>query len=198
MNYNNTGKEKEIKQNKHYKTGLYSVKLSKNNKAKDFMVARLVAESFLNNKNNKPIVMHKGNINDNSIENIKYAYICESKFNTYKKGNRKIGQPSGNIISYKNKRYKKLSDLARDYNIEPKNFFKRIENGWTLDEVLTIKVDIKNRGGKPYYYDYYGKLMTVKQIAKLNNIDAKLINKRLGYGWNIYEAAEIKKGNKNG
>jgi hypothetical protein len=36
--------------------------------------------------------------------------------------------------------------------------------------------------------------MSSKQIAKMNNISLELLNHRLQKGWNIYEAAEIKKG----
>ena len=197
LNYNNTGKTKELKL-KLNKYGYYEVKLSKNNKTKDFMVGKLVAEHFINTtkKNNKMEVMHIRNSKDNSVENLRYAYRSEILHNMYKKGSRKIGKPSKNIITYKGKSYKSYSDIGKDYGIDSRNFFKRIYRGWTLDEATAIKVDIKNKGGKPLFYNYYGHKMTVYQISRITGISAKLINKRLGRGWNIYEASEVKKGEK--
>ena len=47
-NYNNTNQTKELKL-KLNRYGYYEVKLSKNNKARDYMVGRLVAEHFISN-----------------------------------------------------------------------------------------------------------------------------------------------------
>ena len=123
LNYNNTGKIRNLKI-KINKYGFSEVKLSKNNKAKDFMVARLVAEAFIPNPANKPQVMHisKDGTN-NKVENLKWAYCSQVKFNTYKKGSRKIGIPSLNTISYKEKAYKNYTDMARDYRYRTTNIF---------------------------------------------------------------------------
>lgn len=69
LNYNNTGQIKELKQ-KLNRYGYYEVKLSKNNKTKDFMVGRLVAEHFIDNRNFKDKVIHKKEVTNNSIENL--------------------------------------------------------------------------------------------------------------------------------
>lgn len=191
LNYNNTGKEKELKYNIQW-TGLASVKLSKNNKGKDFMVARLVAEYFIPNPKNKPQVMHiSKNILDNSVDNLMWAYIPEIKFNMYKRGSRKIGIPSDNKISYKGKRYKNLSALARDYNISPKNFDKRLRYGWTLEEALEIPQEREELILNKKLYEYNGKLYSVKQLAKIANIQTKCFYKRLARGWSVEEAVEI-------
>lgn len=43
-------------------------------------------------------------------------------------------------------------------------------------------------------YEYYGEILSTKDIAERNNIDPKLIRRRLtNLYWNIYEAAEIPK-----
>lgn len=191
LNYNNTGKPKELKL-KINRCGYKEVKLSKNNKTKDFMVAHLVAEHFISNPKKCTLVTHIDNnkLND-CYTNLKWVYLSETRFLAYKNGNRK-GNPSENIISYKGKRYKSYSALAKDNNVkEPKQLFKRLYRGWDLETALEVSVNIEHKGSKPYYYDYYGKLLTVYQIAEKNNVSAKLINKRLGRGWNIYEAAEI-------
>lgn len=194
LNYNNTGKPRLLKQ-KINKLGFLEVKLSKNNKTKDFMVARLVAEHFIpNNKNCDVVINIDGDRLNCHKDNLQWVFHSEQRHLMYNKGKRKIGKPSGNIISYRNKGYKKYSDIAKDYNMKPKNFYKRLNRGWSIEEIVNIPVDEKNKGGKPKFYEYYGKLMTVKQISKLTGISSKLINKRLGYGWNIYESAEIMKG----
>lgn len=197
LNYNNTGKVKELKL-KLNRYGYYEVKLSKNNKAKDFMVGKLVAEHFLEYiiKNDEMEVMHIKDSKNNEVENLRYAYRSEILHNMYKKGSRKIGKPSDNIITYRGKSYKNYSSIGKDYGIDRRNFFKRMYRGWTLDEITKIPVKIENKGNKPYFYDYYGRRMTVYQISKLTGISAKLINKRLGRGWNIYEASEVMKGEK--
>lgn len=191
LNYNNTGKPRNLKI-KINKYGFAEVKLSKKNKTRDFMVARLVAKSFIPNPNNKPQVMHiSKDGTDNSVDNLKWAYKSEIKFHMYKKGSRKIGKPSKNIISYKGKRYKSYKDMALDNNIDYKNFNKRMSRGWELEECLEVPVSIDNCGGKPFYYKYEGKLMTLEELSKINNIDVKVIRKRLYRKWNINEAVEI-------
>ena len=44
-------------------------------------------------------------------------------------------------------------------------------------------------------YEYYGQILPTKEIAKINNIEPKLIRQRIrNLYWNIYESAEIPKG----
>lgn len=100
LNYNNTGKPKELKI-KINKYGFPEVSLSQNNKKKDFMLARLVAQHFIPNPKNCPIVTNIDNDKTNcSVDNLKWVYVSESRHLMYKKGNRKIGKPSKNIISF--------------------------------------------------------------------------------------------------
>lgn len=74
-------------------------------------------------------------------------------------------------------------------------FYNRINRGWSLEEALEIPINI-NSGKRPYFYNYYGKDMTLEQISKITKIKKELIYKRIRNGWNIYEAAEIPKQNK--
>lgn len=196
LNYNNTGKPKELKL-KVNKYGYNEVKLSKNNKAKDFLVAHLVAEHFISNPKRCTLVTHIDNnkLND-CYTNLKWVYLSETRFLAYKNGNRK-GKSSGNIISYKRKRYRTYKKLAEDYNMSPKLFYKRLQEGWSLQETLEIPEHTIKPGTKPYLYKYYNQYLTLNEISKINNIPKKIIAKRLGRGWNIYEAAEIKVGGKN-
>lgn len=194
LNYNNTHKIQNLKIKINH-LGYREVKLSKNNKTKDFMVARLVAQAFIPNPKKCELVTHKDNnkLNDN-VNNLKWVYTSEAKYLMYKNGNRKIGKASKYKITFKNKRYKKYSEIAKDYNMKPSQLMSRLNKGWSINEATEIKVDHKNCGGKPYYYKYYESFMTLKQISNITGVSAKLINKRLNNGWNIYEAAEIMKG----
>lgn len=195
LNYNNTNKPQNLKQ-KINKCGFCEVKLSKYNKAKDYMVARLVAEAFIpNNKRCDLVINIDNNKTNNTVENLKWVYTSEAKYLVYKKGNRK-GKASKYKITINNKKYKGYSDIAKRNNMKPKDLHRRLNQGWGIEEAISIKVDKKNQGKKPYYYEYYGKIISSEKIAKINNINVKLLNQRLARGWNIYEAAEIKKGEK--
>jgi hypothetical protein len=196
LNFNNTGKPKELKQ-KINRYGYYEVKLSKNNKTKNFLVSTLVANAFLNRKNNEVEVMHIGDTSENNVENLRFGYRCEIIFNTYKRYKRE-GTPTKYKISYDKKRYATLSDMARAYNIKPDQLHKRLERGWTLNEALSIPIQKENAGGRPLFYKYYGKDMTLEQISKITGIKKEVIQKRIGRGWDIYSASEIPVSRKGG
>ena len=140
-NYNNTGKTRELKI-KVNRYGFCEVKLSKNNVAKDYMVARLVAEAFLPNPMQKPEVMHKSSDKlDNSIYNLQWAYKSETRHNMYNKGSRKNAKPSYKKITYKDKSYDKYSQIAKDLGINSHTFWNRIKRSeWGLYEALEVPV----------------------------------------------------------
>ena len=148
-NYNNSHTIKELKQklNKH---GYYEVKLSKNNKAKDYMVGRLVAEAFIPNPNYKPEVMHINSPTDNSVENLCWAYDSEVKHNTYNRRARKSGNPTFSTITYNGKNYNSYYEIAKDLGINYKTFWNRMKRGWGLYEALEIptKLGGNNDGNK--------------------------------------------------
>lgn len=189
LNYNNTGKEKLLKL-KINRYGYYEVKLSKNNKTKNYLVSTLVAKAFIENKNPDKIPIHVGDTKDNSVENIKYAYRSEMLFLTYKKGKRK-GTPSLYRFSFDGEKYNRISELARKYNIPPKQVMKRLSRGWSLSEAVEIPLKRKNKILNVALYRYNGELLSVSQIAKKYNIDKKNIYKRLSRNWSIDEVIEI-------
>lgn len=144
LNYNNTSIVRELKQ-KINRYGYMEVKLSKNNKAKDFMVARLVAMHFIPNPNYKDEVMHiSKDATDNSVLNLKWAYHSESKHNMYNKGCRKTGTPTYTKITYKGKNYKSYSSIAKKEGINIKTFFNRLYMNWSLYEALEVPVGRSN------------------------------------------------------
>jgi hypothetical protein len=189
-NYNNTGKPKllKIKVNRY---GYNEVKLSKNNKTKDYLVATLVAEHYLKKPAPDMEVIHIGENNIDSVDNLKYGYRSELLYMMYKKGHRKIGKPSKYKISYKGKQYKKKSDMAKDYGLTPKQLFRRLENGWTLDESLEIPIEREHKILNVKLYKYNGKLYSMKQLSILSGIKEKTIYNRLARKWSIEEAVEI-------
>lgn len=189
LNYNNTKKEKVLKP-KVNRYGYYEVKLSKNNKTKDFLVSTLVAKHFLENKNADKEVMHIGDVTDNRVENLKYGYRSEILHLTYKKGNRP-GKPSRYKFSYNDEHYVKISELAHKHNIPVHLLHNRLERGWTLKEAVEIPKKRKQRMLNVTLYEYQGKLMSVKQISQKYNINTKTIYKRLNSGWSIEETIEI-------
>lgn len=189
LNYNNTGKPRELKQ-KVNRYGYYEVKLSKNNKTKNFLVSTLVANTFLNKKNEDQEVMHIGDTSENSLENLKFGYRSQIIFNTYKR-NKREATPTKYKISYDRKKYTSISAIARDYNMKPDQLHSRLERGWTLNEALSIPIQKQNIGRRPLFYNYYGKDMTLEQISKLTGIPKETIQQRINRGWDIYGAAEI-------
>ena len=191
LNYNNTKQPKllKIKKNKY---GYNEVCLSKNNKRKFYLILTLVANHFLVKPAEDMIPMHIGNIDDDNVTNIAYGYRTEILHNMYKKGNRKIGKPSGNKLSYNGKSYKSISKIAEDYNISSRLLLKRLNKGWTLEEALSIpKLDNYKKLKIPLY-KYNDKLYSIKQLAEISNgISESAIRKRLARHWNIDEAVEI-------
>ena len=82
--YNKTLGGKQMKQNIHSK-GYKIVSLTKDGKTKSVFVHRIVAEAFIPNKNNLPMVNHKDEDKTNNfVENLEW---CTAKYNrSYGKG----------------------------------------------------------------------------------------------------------------
>ena len=105
-------KRDTLKLNYNNKNGYYSVKLSKSNICKKFLVHRLVAESFIPNPNNYPQVNHKDeNKQNNYVDNLEW---CTAKYNcNYGGHNEKLSKSlKGRVINEDWKR--KLSLNHRD------------------------------------------------------------------------------------
>lgn len=82
-------KNRILKQIKR-KDGYYFVNLSKNSKVKPTKVHRIIAETFIENKNNYNIINHKDNNKENNcVENLEWCTQSHNIKEAYKCGARK-------------------------------------------------------------------------------------------------------------
>jgi hypothetical protein len=87
LDYNNTKKEKIMKVSTR-KDGYQSIVLTKNGKPKQFYIHRLVAETFIPNPDNLPLINHKDcNPSNNTVSNIEWASYSHN--NSYDGAGRK-------------------------------------------------------------------------------------------------------------
>jgi hypothetical protein len=89
----NLGRVKSIKNNIFLKQALntsryYIVCLSKKGKKKTSLIHRLIAQCFVSNKNNKPVINHINMIRtDNSISNLEWCTHSENVNHSYRNNN---------------------------------------------------------------------------------------------------------------
>jgi hypothetical protein len=89
--------------------GRHTVQLSKNGKSSGFYISRLVAEAYLPNPDNLPIVAHKnGDLNDNSVENLMWASHSDNQMHRIVHGTSNRGESHGRSKL-------KASDVKRIY-----------------------------------------------------------------------------------
>ena len=96
--------------------GYPRVVLSKNSVKKSFSVHRLVAETFIENPNNYPIVNHKNSIrDDNYYENLEWTTYQGNAIHAFQNGNRKgkVGEINPQS-KYKEKDIKIIKKLHSD------------------------------------------------------------------------------------
>lgn len=85
--------------------GYYKVCLWRNGSQKSFKIHRLVAEAFLDNPNNLPIINHRDeNKQNNAVSNLEW---CNEKYNHIYSCSKKVG-------CYSNGKLIKIYDVMRD------------------------------------------------------------------------------------
>lgn len=117
LNYNHTKKEKILSQIKNNKGYLY-VDLYKNGKEKNCRVHRLVANAFIENPSNLPMVNHiDENKENNVVENLEW---CDAKYNLTYGGcqQRRVTSTDYKAIGRKNS--EKLSKQVYQYDLNRK------------------------------------------------------------------------------
>ena len=187
LDYNNTGKEK-ILQPRLNKRGQYIINLWKNNKAKQFGVGQLVAMHFLKKQNEDDVVMHIGDKTNDNVNNLKYVSLAETMYNKKKEKKKQI-----NIIDniYTSGEIRKQKKKAKENGIKGHQLYKRLYEGWSLDEAVNIPMKRKERILNKQLYKYKGKLYSVKQLAEISGINESAFRKRLARRWSIEDAVEI-------
>lgn len=195
----NTGKIKSLKylnMNKECimkprvnKRGHYSVNLYKNNKAYNFEVALLVARHFLKNENSDYVVVHIEDELDDNIKNLKYVSRSEARRIKNKKSGKQIKETV--VENFDTEEYRNWLNIAKQNGITPHQFYKRLYEGWNVNEAITIPIKRDEHILKKRLYKYNGKLMSVNQLSKISGISNLNIYKRLSRGWTIEESVEI-------
>lgn len=116
----NFGKIKSLKKKiilKQFKNtnGYFQVKLWKNKKGKQFLVHKLVAESFILNINNFPFINHiDENKENNCTNNLEW---CTAKYNcNYGTRNSRLSSPV--ICIELNKTYNSIKEASKELNIQ--------------------------------------------------------------------------------
>lgn len=194
INYNNTNQSKLLKIQVS-KKGYNRVNLWKGNKCKQYSIGLLVARAFLEKENENFVVTHIGDRSDDNVKNLKW--VSQSVANLKK--NKSIQAREIEPIYTKNEinEYKKI---ANDNNISTHQMYKRLYEGWDIDEAINIPMNRKERILRKRLYEYKDKLYSVKQLAEISEhkITDKTIYKRLARGWTVEESVEIPLAGKKG
>lgn len=131
-NYNNTGKERELKP-KVNKQGYLEVKLSIHNKTKDFMLNRLVIETFLGCKLTKnDIAMYKDNDKtNNSLDNLYLITRGQRQAITYDMGRKRY------MFEYYNETLP-IKEIAKRNGVSEELIRSRLKLDWNIYEAGEI------------------------------------------------------------
>lgn len=118
------------------KRGYLTIRLSKNGKSSKFYIHRLVAEAFISNPNNYPVINHKDEIKtNNSIDNLEW---CTQKYNI-NYGTRAIRQKETCIKNgywyedseqHKKDYYQEHKEESKKYYSNNKDHIKEVQKKW--------------------------------------------------------------------
>lgn len=165
------------------RNGYKMVKLTINGEKKDYLVHRLVAQSFLPNSNNFPQVNHKDkNRLNNKVENLEWISVEENIKHRGKTKNYYSKKEKQEIVftedwkQYKNSNYW-ISKNGQCYNSKTKRFLTPTENGKYLKYCLCSEgKKFSILAHKMVYIAFYGDYDESKQI---NHIDGNTLNNNI-------------------
>lgn len=116
------------------KDGHLRVTLSNAGEKERVFVHRLVAEAFIPNPNNLPVINHKDeNPANNSVENLEWCTISYN--NNYNERNKRIGDAEGHTILVFDKddnyieSFPSMTKAAKKYNISLTTLWRRVKDG---------------------------------------------------------------------
>ena len=128
-NYNHTGKTKKLRtftNNKGYVWVPLYDKMAK--KDKSVYVHRIVAETFLDNLENKKEINHKdGNPQNNNVTNLEWVTRSENEQHKYRVLGRKQAKNKKVICSDTNEVFESIHEAGRAKKILPQNIWKVIK-----------------------------------------------------------------------
>lgn len=153
---NSYNKEKLIKQSLNT-TGYYKVTLYKNHKRVTLMVHRLVAEYFIDNPYNYPIVDHiDGNSLNNNVSNLRWVTQRDNIFNenTYKKYRKSIDK-------YNKERIKRVYQLDNN-----KNVIRSFNSSYEAAIFMNCSVTCIRRSCETNYYKAKGYYWSYSSLGK--------------------------------
>lgn len=119
--------------------GHLRVVLCNSGKTNRVFVHRLVAESFIPNPDNLPIINHKNeNPSDNNVNNLEWCTISYN--NNYNGRNKKIGDKEGHNIQVYDKNHNyiesfpSITKAAKAYNIGLTTLWRRVQDGQLIND----------------------------------------------------------------
>ena len=129
-------KTEKILKNCKNGSGYYLVVLNKNGESKNHHIHRLVAEAFIHNPDNLPIINHKnGNKLNNSVENLEWCTYSHNTLESYRLNPRETYSPSRGKFGKDHHNSKKV--LQYDLN---GNFIREWECAREIQRRLNIHV----------------------------------------------------------
>jgi hypothetical protein len=134
-------------------------------------IHRLVAETFIHNPENKPVVNHiDGNKTNNNVENLEWVTYSENTLHAISTG----------LVTFKKGEESHASKLT---NVQTVELIKMVLNGSTNEEIAT-KFDlhpryvslIRHKKRQKHIWDkYYNTVATVKSSKIINSKDPKVL-----------------------
>ena len=86
------------------------------------------------------------------------------------------------MITYNNKDYEDLAQVAEDYNIPLHIFYNRLGYGWTLDKAVSKSV--VERHNKPIVINNTP-YRSYREVALKFNLSYEIIVERLNHDWSL-------------
>ena len=146
-------KERLLKQSVSKKTKHCSVVLCKDGQTYVRLVHRLVADAFISNPENKPVVDHiDTNPLNNSVENLRWVTVQENTLNPLTRKHQsqcKMGHPYwGRPLTDEERHKISEKNKGRKFTDEHKQKLSDSHKGKKLDDAVIRKISQKNTGQK--------------------------------------------------